>query len=203
MAYDPVFAYDSDDPASLETSSTLTYIGINGTSSKGACNSVVSNKNPHWKASGSFILSSPVPQRPANNAILVDHSQPTRNLTYIGKVTPDEKDLTNIALLNGKVYTKKPADPAVSILNPNNFFLNLPVVGGASPFVTLSPIKIVKLIAIPILVGTKTCIQLEEAVYIGDTLVKRTRNPAMIREIKFVRQSVALPLISVNIEECI
>lgn len=205
--FDPMHAYAIAAPAAnLVTDTTLSYTGLNSVpnitdaSGSAATLRVMSQIfGKRWAAGELFVVYCPSYLRPKATVTLGLTTVP-RMPAFIGKVSGNDLSiLTNteasITMLNTHPIT------TIAYTNLNNYFMTLPTVGGAAPFVKVEPVELNRFefranTSYPSGYGDLYLNKWKNSAY-GSSILVATK----IKSVVFKRTSVTLPLISLEIEK--
>jgi len=146
ISMDPVHAYEEEipSPADLNVDGNVTYRGLNSVPSIGATKKLMTQVfGARWAANELFVLSSPVYLRPVAANGQVDLMTVPRMPSFVGRVYTGD----DLVPLTSTAFTVQNSHPVTgnSYSGPDSYFRTLPPVGGASPFVKIEPVRLVRL----------------------------------------------------------
>jgi len=200
ISMDPVHAYtENATPLNMNFDGTVTYKGLNSIPAIGASTKLMTQVfGTRWKNGELFIISSPVYQRPLNAAGGIDLYTTPRTPTFVGYV--DQDDLLPFSSADFTVINTHPFTGA-NYSSADTYFRTLPPVGGASPFVKIEAVRLIRLqfkssAGYPASYGDLYMSQWTNGQFTGDEIVIRK-----IKEVRFKRTSVTMPLITLEIDK--
>ncbi|WP_413561238.1 type II secretion system protein [Bdellovibrio sp. HCB209] len=203
LIFDPMFAYkNTGDSPDLMSNGSVQYIGLNSianiTGIAGGPNAGTMTKvfQTRWTDGMLFLLSCPTYLRPLTTAGGIDILTPPRFASYLGSVAgsdllPVSTALTGVTLKNSHPVSN------VNYSGVDNFMRTLPSVGGAAPFVKIEPVNLVRFaIRLNAKTGKNDFIfqELKQGKYQDRTVLLSD-----VDSIKFVRKSITLPIISMEV----
>ncbi|NUM58762.1 MAG: prepilin-type N-terminal cleavage/methylation domain-containing protein [Bdellovibrionaceae bacterium] len=200
MFYDPTYAYSFDDPNDIDTSPIVSYEALNKEFKEGS--GYVKANTEAWIKDQLFLLITPVQLRKKELNKTVDFLNPPRFLSFVGIVNDKATDILKLDIdpfkslfFNFNPMTEK------DLKSPDDFFRELPTVGGSYPIVSLIPIKIVSFKIYPKVSsqGGKY-IDVYKIEYNGFKKKSETFVLGQLKSIEFYRRNISLPNIDVKLE---
>lgn len=187
--YEPVKAYKVNAATNINKSGALSFISLN----KGDYVSSL-NKN-FWKQGSYVMLYTPLSLSPP--------TQPKRTSrwpAYLGAINGSSLSLETVDNMFNNTH---PIFPNKVVFNNEDSFLrNLPAAGGAAPAVFVKRVKVLRYYIQPTTYKTKPAYQLVRSTWINGTvdMKKGVVVAVPVKKVVFKRNSVSLPLITVDIE---
>ena len=209
IVYDPVHAYVVTDSASLLTDGTLAYRGINSIPSlEDEAGMPASQKlmsavfKDRWANGRLFAITCPTYLRRLNASNSVDLNTVPRTASFVGKVLTNDLIPLSAAEAAIDVGNRHPLT-GTPYLSLNQYFLRLPTVGGAAPFVKVEPAQLVRF-----RMRTNPAYPAGYADLVQTPWNQGTYDPTKehvvadrIKLVRFTRRSITLPLIGMEIEK--
>ncbi|MBK9323598.1 MAG: prepilin-type N-terminal cleavage/methylation domain-containing protein [Bdellovibrionaceae bacterium] len=200
ISMDPVHAYDEEVPApsDLNLDGQVTYKGLNSVPAIGATKKLMTQVfGARWATNELFVLSSPVYLRPVANNGQVNLMTVPRMPSFVGRVYND--DLVPVTSTAFTILNSHPVT-GVAYSGPDNYLRTLPPVGGASPFVKIEPVRLVRLdyrasTRYPPGYGDLFLTRWIGGQFADEELVIRK-----CKRVRLKRETVTMPLITVEIE---
>ncbi|MNJ93275.1 hypothetical protein D3C87_109540 [compost metagenome] len=199
VSLDPFHAYRiGNTPTDMNADGTVIYNGLNSTpavpSDKRIMTQVYGNR---WADDELFLLMSPVYLRPLTNGGTIDLKTPPRTPTFVGRVK--QNDLLALTSNDFRILNTHPLT-RVPYSNADMYFRTLPPVGGAAPFVKVEAVRVYRLEfrpgPYPAGYGDLVMSEWRNGTFGNDDTVVRKA-----RQVRFVRETVTMPLITLEVDK--
>ncbi len=191
LVYDPTSAYQVGEKPNINTSAPLTFVSVNN-------GSVVTNQRPDFfKDNHLILLDAPVFVRPKVKGVTsVNMQVPPRSPAFLGVVNGNS--VLKATDLIGYFNFTNPYNNQV-INDVDQFFRQLPSLGGGSPYVRIRVVQVVKYFLMPAKEGGR--LNLYRAVYANGAFQKEQLVSERVKFVRFYRASIASSLLSYTIEK--